>query len=150
MRPDPLPTVLRLRRMEMDAARAELLAAESRAGEAREATLAAQLAIRREMAAACSAEADDVSVEAFAAWLPVGRAAQTRAEASWRRAEEDSIRARTLFNLARGAAEAVEKLIDEQRAAEVKAALVREQKALDEVGGRRPDRGKIRPSVPFL
>ena len=136
MRRDPLPVVLRLRRTEMDSARAELLAAEARAAEAKEATLAAQLAIRREMAAACSAEADDVSVERFAVWLPVGRASQTRAEALWRRAEEDSLRARTLFNLARSAAEAVETLMEEQRVAEVKAALAKEQLVLDEVGGR--------------
>ena len=110
--------------------------AEARAAEAKEATLAAQLAIRREMAAACSAEADDVSVESFAAWLPVGRAAQTRAEAMWRRAEEDSIRARTLFNLARTAAEAVEKLIEEQRLADVKAAMAKDQLVLDEIGSR--------------
>jgi len=136
MRRDPLPIVLRLRRTEMEAARSDLLAAEARAAEAKEATLAAQLAIRREMAAACSAEADDVSVESFAAWLPVGRAAQTRAEAMWRRAEEDSIRARTLFNLARTAAEAVEKLIEEQRLADVKAAMAKDQLVLDEIGSR--------------
>ena len=137
MRRDSLPTLLRLRRMEMDHARTDLLAAEARASDARQAAQAARLAIQREMLAASAVEADDSAVQAFANWLPVGRASQTRAEAELRRAEEDSIRARTFFNLARTAAEAVEKLIDQREAAAVRAEQAKEQAALDEVASRR-------------
>ena len=121
----------------MDQSRADLLSAEARAVEARQSAAAARLAIQREMLAASATEADDRAVEAFAKWLPVGRAAQTRAEAALRRAEEDSIRARTQFNLARTAAEAVEKMIAEQTAAALRLSLAKEQSVLDEAALRR-------------
>ncbi len=137
MRRDALPILLRLRRMEMDHARADLLAAEARVGETRQAAQAARLAILREMLAASAMEADDSAVQAFANWLSVGRATQTRAEAELRRAEEDSIRARTCFNLARTAAESVGKLIDQRNAAEQRVDRVTEQMTMDEVASRR-------------
>ena len=47
------------------------------------------------------------------------------------------MQARTLFNLARVAVEAVEKLIEEKRNQELREAGRREQLALDEAGRRR-------------
>lgn len=131
---DSLRTVLRLRTMEVDASRAELAAREARAHEATLALHEAETAIQCEMAAASRVNADDGVVEAFIAWLPTGRAAVTRAKALLSRAQEEAAQARAMLNLARAAAEAVEKLIekrDEERAAE---ALRKQQLVLDEAG----------------
>jgi flagellar biosynthesis chaperone FliJ len=137
MRRNPLPVLLRLRATDLDAARAELVQIEHRMLEARRAVQAAELAIHNEMAAAASVQADDAAVQAFANWLPIGRASVARAKALRTRAEEDSLHARTIFNLARIALEAVQNLMDEQRAAQSRTAIRNEQNALDEIGGRR-------------
>jgi hypothetical protein len=133
MRPDPLPTLLRLRQMEMDAARAELLPAEAQLADAGRAVQAAEQAIRREMAAASMVDCDDATVEAFAKWLPTGRASVARAKALRTRAEDSTLQARTMFNLARTAYEAVEKLIAEKRNLVLRASERHEQAGLDEV-----------------
>ena len=137
MRHDPLPTLLRLRQMEMDTARGDLLSAEARLSDARRGVQAAEASIRNEMTAASGVNADDAAVQAFAKWLPSGRASVARAKALRARAEEDTVQARTLFNLARVAVEAVEKLIEEKRNQELREAGRREQLALDEAGRRR-------------
>lgn len=133
MRRDKLSKLLQLRRMEVEGARAQMLAAEATENEARQTLREAQSAVRRETEGACSLMADDAAAEAFAKWLPLGRAAQFRAEAQVRHAEENLIRARTTFNLARSAAEAVEKLIADQLAAQIKVDLIKEQFILDEI-----------------
>ena len=137
MRRDKMSKLLQLRRMEVEGARAQMLAAEAMQSEARQTLRDAQSAVRREMEGACSLLADDAAAEAFAKWLPLGRAAQFRAEAQLRHAEENLIKARTTFNLARIAAEAVEKFIDNQRTAQIKADQIKEQLMLDEISPRR-------------
>ncbi len=141
MRRNPLPVLRQLRAREMQAARAELLSAERHLVEARRAVHAAESAIRHEMAAAASVHADDSAVQAFAKWLPVGRASVARAKALRARAEEDTLQARTVFNLARSALEAVETLIESQRVVEASETARKEQASLDEMGSRlRPPR----------
>ncbi len=135
MRPDPLPTLLRLRRMEMDTARAEMLNVEARVAEAQLAVQTAEAAIRHEIAMASDIATDDAAVEAFSAWLPVGRATLARAAVVRGRAEEDVLHARTMFNLARIAAEAVETLIEENKANGLRTGLQRQQAVLDDISG---------------
>ena len=137
MRRDQLLKLLQLRRMEVNAARAELLAAEVTAREARQAVRDAQSMLRHEMAAACSVAADDGAAEAFAKWLPIGRAAQTRAEAQLQRVEENLFRIRTAFNLSSSAAESVEMLINDQHTTQIRAEQAAEQLHLDEISLRK-------------
>jgi flagellar FliJ protein len=133
---DPLLTVLRLRRMEVDAARAELVLRETRAHEAAIMAHEAEATIQAEMQAATRLTADDAAVEAFGAWLPKGREAVARAEALLLRAQAEAAQARARLNLARAAAEAVEKLLEKKAAAAEKEALRRQQIVLDELGQR--------------
>jgi hypothetical protein len=137
MRHHKLSKLARLRRMELDRARSEMIAAESAANEARRAAADAQAAIEHEMKKACSILADDAAAETFAAWLPLGRAKQTRAQDQCERTEQNLFRARTMFNLARAAAEAVQILIETRQTADAKAALRKEQHVLDETSRRR-------------
>ncbi len=132
----PLQTLLRLRHTEVDAARAELMACEMRVQNAALAEQAARAAIVSEMAVASTLTSTDAAVEAFGAWLPIGRAAVTRAEATLSRSEDEAVQSRACLNLARAAAEAVEKLLEKQAEEAAKEALRREQVILDEAGQR--------------
>jgi flagellar biosynthesis chaperone FliJ len=133
---DPLKTVLRLCRMEVDASRAELVEREARAHEASQVLHEAEAAIQFEMATASRLSGDDSVVEAFIAWLPTGRSDVTRAKALLSRAQEESAQARARLNLGRAAVEAVEKLLEKRTEEEAKEALRRQQLVLDEAGQR--------------
>lgn len=133
---DSLKTVLQLRQMDVDAARAELVQLESQAHDARMRERAALLAIQTEMTAAARLHADDATVEAFGAWLPTGRAAVTRAQAQLSRFEQDAAQARAALNLARAGAEAVEKLIEERGKQAAEQQMRRQQNVLDEAAAR--------------
>lgn len=137
---DPLQTVLQLRRNDVDAARAALMECESQAQSASQAEKEALATIQSEMQAAAALSADDAVVEAFGAWLPLGRAAVSRASATLARAEDDATQARAVLNLARAAAEAVEKLIEKRDEEVAREALRREQIVLDEVSQRQTPR----------
>jgi flagellar biosynthesis chaperone FliJ len=133
---DSLKTVMQLRQIDVDGARAELMRLESLAHDARMKERAAVLAIQTEMNAAARLHADDATVEAFGAWLPTGRAAVTRARAQLGRFEQDAAQARATLNLARAGAEAVEKLMAEREKLASEHEMRRQQALLDEAAAR--------------
>lgn len=133
---DRLRIVLRLREMEVDDARTELVRRETRVHAAAVAAHEAEAAIQSEMTAAARLSADDAAVEAFGAWLPSGRRAVLEAQAVLSRAQGESAQARARLNVARAAAEAVKTLIADRDAEASREVLRREQIDLDEAGAR--------------
>jgi hypothetical protein len=133
--PDPLDTVLRIRRMALDDAvrcMAACLRAEDSAGQAAK---AADAAIEAECESAADLAGEDAAVAAFAAWLPVGRACAAACYAALETAVAETGRARAAMTITRAAAEAASSLAD-RRAAERKMAVERRAQAvLDEIGG---------------
>jgi flagellar export protein FliJ len=133
---DPLVPLLKLRRLAVDQARqglAECLARE----EVTEKVLAeAEAALERETLAA-QASASDGEVEAFAAWLPYGRMAVQKAQSARDAAAVETTLGRAALTLARSAAEAVEKLIEQRRQKNDAEAEQRERAVLDEAGQRK-------------
>lgn len=135
---DTLHTLLRVRRLAVDEAR-RALAESIRQEQAAERALAdATAAIAKETAAATALSAGDAEVEAFAAWLPQGRAAERRAEERVATAGLASAEARTAVALARAAVRATEALIAQREEALLSARQHAEQHALDEVALRPP------------
>lgn len=136
--PDPLDTVLRIRRMALDDAvrcMAACLRAEDSAGQAAKAAKAADAAIEAECESAADLAGEDAAVAAFAAWLPVGRACAAACYAALETAVAETGRARAAMTITRAAAEAASSLAD-RRAAERKMAVERRAQAvLDEIGG---------------
>jgi len=127
-----LQTVLRLRRLAVDAAKRELadrLADESEAAALEE---AAEAAIRLEAEVATSLYADDSAVEAFAAWLPRGRAALDQARRRREEAELSVTRARAALRIARADQAAVQQVLAAHDAARLAETARRGQAALDE------------------
>ncbi len=134
MAADPLAALLRLRQIEVDEARRSLgdcLAAERAA---REAVEHADRAIAREAEAAADLTADDARVEAFAAWLPTGRAAQQAATHALTTAEARVAEARAALTLSRAALRAAEQLMATREAEREAQKLRQEQLRLDEIG----------------
>jgi hypothetical protein len=131
-----LKTLQQLRKMEVDKASAELVRLENAADTARMAERAATNAIQTEMSAASRLSAGDGAVEAFGAWLPVGRAAVTRAQALLSRSEQQALQARAVLTLARAGAEAVDKLLAERAVLENDAANRKQQAIIDESAAR--------------
>ena len=134
---DTLRTLLKVRRLDVDAARrglAECLAIED---EARGASMAAEQAIAQEALAATALAADDAAVEAFAAWLPVGRRQLDRTRHAETLAANATERARAVTSLARAAAEAAQALLERREAEAEREAQRKAQLELDEMGRRR-------------
>lgn len=134
---DTLRTLLKVRRLDVDAARrglAECLAIED---EARTASIAAEQAIAQEALAASALAADDAAVEAFAAWLPVGRRQLDRTRHAETLAANATERARAVTSLARAAAEAAQALLERREAEAEREAQRKAQLELDEMGRKR-------------
>ncbi len=131
-----LAILARLRQRELDAARDHLAV---RLGH--EATAAARVreavaALRKEQELAASIDAADAAVEAFAAWLPVGRGHAAIAEHDLTEAEGATAQARFELTAARGAAEAATQMHDARLAA-IRAERDRKLQAeLDDCGRR--------------
>lgn len=140
---DALHSLLRLRRMALDGAQRTLglcLAQEEAAGQS---VIRAEAAIARETGIA-EQSSEDGEVEAFAAWLPVGRRARQEAEAARDLAAKETALARAALTLARSAVEAAEDLIERRAVSQRQLAERRAQAVLDEVGLRAAseDRGE--------
>jgi hypothetical protein len=143
-----LEVMSRMRRLVVEDARQHLagcLAAETSAAAARH---EAASALAREHDAATDPDATDQAVEAYAAWLPRGRARLDVAEAALSRAEAASGQARAQLGAARAAEEAVQRRVAAVRAAERAEVLFRDQAALDEAAARTrratlPDSGEM-------
>lgn len=135
---DPLQTLLRLRRLAVDEARRALAECIQREQDTERALADAAAAIARETAAATALSAGDAEVEAFAAWLPQGRAAERRAEDALAAASLTSAEARSALSLARAAVRATEALLAQQEDAAAATRQRAEQRVLDEAAQRRP------------
>ncbi len=134
---DTLRTLVKVRRMEVDAARrglAECLAVED---EARAAALEAERAITREAQVAGSLAADDATVEAFAVWLPVGQRQLDRMRRAESLAAAATDRARAATTLARAAAEAAQAMLERREDEAEREAQRKAQLELDEIGRHR-------------
>jgi flagellar export protein FliJ len=137
MAADPLVSLVKLRQIEVDEARralGECLAAERLASTA---VQQAADAIVAEAAAAEQLAADDAAVEAFAAWLPTGRAAQRAAEDALVTAEARVAEARAALTLSRAALRAAEQMAAGRELARQAEAQRQEQFRLDEIGALR-------------
>lgn len=137
MRRDPLQAVQRLRRLEVDAARALLIEADQAAQQATRRMQEATAAIQAEMDLASCLDAEDGMVEAFGAWLATGRRTVAEAMAEMARAQASAAQARARMTIARTAAEAVETLLEQKAQAAATEQLSQEQQILDEAGLRR-------------
>lgn len=137
---DPLETLARLRHSVCEDARRVLAACLEAEDTAREALHGAGEAIFREQEAAGALDAGDGAVEAFAAWLPVGRRAVAQAREAHERAVAATVQARAVLAAARASAEAADRLLA-SRAAEREAEAARQaQAALDEAAARQKRR----------
>jgi flagellar export protein FliJ len=133
---DPMVPLLKLRRLAVDQARQSLADCLAREQMTEKALAEAEAALDRETLAA-QASASDGEVEAYAAWLPYGRMAVQKAQSARDAAAVETTLGRAALTLARSAAEAVEKLIEQRRQKNLAEAEQRERKVLDEAGQRR-------------
>ncbi len=134
--PDPLAIVLRIRRVTVDDARRQLAASlriEERSIIEAE---AADAAISEEGQVAADLMGDDNTVEAYAAWLPVGRARAAVAWAACERARSAVSVARAALTVARAAAEAADTLLGDRQRAAALAGSRKAQAEMDEIAGR--------------
>ena len=130
---DALQTVMRIRKLAVDEAKralAEALSAEDAARTEAEAA-EAQIGIEGEIAA--DLNSDDGAVEAFARWLPTGRAIAARTRAAHEQTLLEVARARAGLSAARAAAEAAERLKQRREAEAAVEAGRRSQAAMDEI-----------------
>lgn len=134
--PDPLATVLRIRRVTVDDARRALGEALRAADKMLEQAEAADKAIAAEGEIAADLEAGDNAVEAFAAWLPIGRARAHAAREACERAQSEVAKARAALTVARAAAEAADALLQRRRADAASQVARRVQADMDEIAGR--------------
>jgi flagellar biosynthesis chaperone FliJ len=139
--PDPLNTLLRLRRLAVDEARqalADCLRTEAeRAAEMR----ALDDAVDRETVAACDLAADDKAVEAFAVWLKRTRAERAAAAEALLRAEARTQEARAVLSVGERAKRVVVELQATREVERLAEDLKRDQIRIDEVAARRPREG---------
>lgn len=134
---DPLPTLLRLRRLAHDEARRALAEAVAREAAATAIADAIDREIGREIKLASSLDADDAAVERFGLWLTGARQRAAAARANAERSESDTARARAAMNLARAGVEAMESLAADRAAADHDMRMRREQHALDDLTQRK-------------
>ena len=135
--PDPLATVLRLRRVTVDDAKRSLAAVLRAEEAARMRAEAAESSIDDEAALASDLAGGDEAVEAFAAWLPVGRSKAAAARAEHEQLRSEVAMARAGLTAARAAAEAADALVERRAMQHAVATSRREQASLDEAAGRR-------------
>ena len=134
--PDPLAIVLRIRRVTVDDAKRHLGHALRAADRALRDAEAAEAAITQEGEAAADLGAGDGAVEAYAAWLPVGRGNARAARESYERAQSEVAKARAALTVARAATEAAETLLENRRAEAATHAARHAQAETDEVASR--------------
>jgi hypothetical protein len=95
--------------------------------------------IAKEGEIAADLGADDGAVEAYARWLPSGRAMAAAAREAHDHAQASVAVARAALSAARSAAEAAANLLARRAAERAAAAERKAQQALDEAGARRRD-----------
>ena len=135
MNPAALRVALRLRQAAVASAQLDLarsVAAETAAAAARHATAE----IQAQADAASALTADDLSVEAFAAWLPRGRMAEATTRAAHSSCLDAVAVAHAALAVARAAEEAVANVLEAAAAAAHAKVEKATQAALDEAGRR--------------
>jgi flagellar FliJ protein len=137
---DPLEVLARLRRSVCEDARRALTACLEAEEAASVALHSAGEAIFREQDAAAALDAGDGAVEAFAAWLPVGRRAVAQAREAHAHAGAATVQARAVLAAARASAEAADRLLATRAAERDAEAARRAQAALDEAAARQAHR----------
>ncbi len=142
MKRDPLGTMLRVRQSTLDEAQKAVAEAYRAERDAFDRAEAAAAALEREMQVATSLAGGDEAVETFARWLPVGRRTLKQAHDAQRDATAMLDQARAILALARSGVRTVESLIEQRRAEQQLEDNRRDQRALDELGSRRPDRNR--------
>ncbi len=135
--PDPLDTVLRMRRVTVDEAKRELAALIRAEEVAQSKADALEALIRQEGEAAADLAAGDEVVEAYAAWLPVGRANAAAARASNEQIRCEIAKARAALSAARAAAESAQQFLDKRAAEHSLDASRRSQAVIDEIALRK-------------
>ena len=138
---DALDVVLRIRRITVDDAKRELAALLQAEDAAQAKAELAEARIAQEGHAAASLAGGDAVVEAYAAWLPVGRAYAVAARAACDKIRCDVSVARAALAAARAAAEAAQQLLADRAAERALEAERRSQAAMDEVAARRASYG---------
>ena len=133
---DPLQTVVRLRRLASDEAKRGLAAALQALSLAEAAARAAEQAIHAEGQKALDLDSGDGLVEAYAAWLPAGRARATAARAAVDHQSGAVARARAELTLTRAAAEAAEQLVQRNQAEQAILVARKSQADMDEIASR--------------
>jgi hypothetical protein len=137
---DALETLARLRHSVCEDARRALAACLEAEDAASKALHGAEEAIFREQNAAGALDASDGAVEAFAAWLPLGRRAVAEAREAHARAGAATVQARAVLAAARASAEAADRLLASRAAERDAQAARRAQAALDEAAARQARR----------
>ena len=132
---DPLAPLLRLRALEVAAARRDLVARQAGAAAAEDRAAAARSVLETEHRAAIGGHADSL-----AAWLPLARAARDRAAGEANLANQAVEGARAALAAQRARERAVEWLVEKRREEARDAAAHAAQKSLDEAAQRRGGR----------
>ena len=141
---DPLDAVLRVRRMAVDTARRHLAESLTIEEAARQRVAAAEARIESELQVAADLATGDGAVEAFAAWLPIGRALVVAARAEHDKTLTDVNMARAAVTVARAAAAAAADLQSRRAADRAALAERRAQNAMDEIASRAGSDGEGR------
>jgi hypothetical protein len=128
---DPLATLCRLRRLEVDAAHNDLAEKFALAHQAEQRAEAARTALRTEAQAAPRDPAHPLA-GSFSNWLPIGQNAARAAAAAERAANANAEASRAALAEARAAERAVETVQDARAAARQVAARKHEQLVLDD------------------
>ncbi len=139
---DALKTVMRIRKLAVDEAKRGLAEALTVEDQARRVADAAEAQIGIEGEIAADLDAGDRAVEAFAAWLPTGRANAARTRAAHEQTLLEVARARAGLSAARAAAEAAESLQERREAELALEAARRDQAAMDEIAAQQAARAK--------
>jgi flagellar biosynthesis chaperone FliJ len=132
---DPLATLRRLRRLEVDGAHRDLAEKLAAAREAEQRAGAARTALRTE-AQAAPRDAAHPLARGFSNWLPVGQNAARTTAASERAAHANAEASRAALAEARAAERAVETVQDARAAARRVTVIKREQITLDDFKAR--------------
>ncbi len=132
---DPLPSLLRLRRLARDAALRDLAATLRAEADASQAVAALENAIARETEAAAALTGDDGVVEAFGRWLRGAHQHLAAATAVRDGASAEVDLARAVLAAARSSALAAEEILDAQEAAARVHTARGEQRTRDDIAG---------------
>jgi hypothetical protein len=139
---DPLPVLLRLRNIALDAARRALADRLREEGAAAERCADLAATIGRETEVQASEPVERGTGESYVAWLRSARAAQHEAEAASRACTAATVQARGSLNRARTESRVLEAALERAADAALSAATRLEQRAVDEAaaGCKRPER----------